>query len=213
MGQIKTKETTLKTSELNEFHNMTLFSHEILIKLHEYFKKFSSIKVDDGVIDYEEFCHIINKNNSELTKRIFNAIDNNVDGTLNYREFIKFLAVFINGTLDEQISVSFKLYSEKEEKIITYDTMKLILTDAIKAEDGFGEFFTMTVIEKMISETMKQINNGDSSIQKITLDQYRAMIKKCPQILQWLKVDLNYIQKAKRINKQKRFNCFAIEQQ
>ena len=53
--------TTLKTSELNEFHNMTLFSNEILIRLHEYYKRFSAIQTDDGVIDYEGFCMIIKK--------------------------------------------------------------------------------------------------------------------------------------------------------
>lgn len=210
MGIIKTKETTLKTSELNEFHNMTLFSHEILIKLHEYFKKFSSVKIDDGVIDYDEFCHIIKRNDIELTQRIFNAMDFNVDGTLNYREFIKFLSVFINGTLDEQISLSFKLFSDKEDKIIKYETMKLILADGVKADKNLSEFFTATVIDQMITETMKQINNGDSSIKTITFDQYKEMVKKYPQMIQWLKVDLNYIQKAKGINKQKKIGCFSI---
>jgi hypothetical protein len=45
----------LKLSELEEFHNITLFSNEILIKLYEIFKFFSSIKINDGVIDYSEF--------------------------------------------------------------------------------------------------------------------------------------------------------------
>ena len=102
--------TTLKTSELNEFHNMTLFSNEILIRLHEYYKRFSAIQTDDGVIDYEEFCMIINKKDRNLTKRLFNAIDINSDGSLNYREFIKFISVFINGSLEEQINLSYKIF-------------------------------------------------------------------------------------------------------
>ena len=44
---------TLRTSELNEFHNMTLFFFYFLLKLHEYFKKFSAIQTDDVFIDYD----------------------------------------------------------------------------------------------------------------------------------------------------------------
>ena len=57
---------TLRKSELNEFHNMTLFSNDILLKLHEYFRKFSAVQTDDGVIDYDEFCMIINKKDKFL---------------------------------------------------------------------------------------------------------------------------------------------------
>jgi hypothetical protein len=61
MGATKSRETTLKSSELNEFHNMTLFSNDILIKLYGYYRHFSSIQTDDGVIDFDEFCLLVKK--------------------------------------------------------------------------------------------------------------------------------------------------------
>ena len=91
MGNGKSKSTMLKDTELNEFKNLTSFSNEIVIKLHNHYKHFSSVQIDDGVIDYSEFCALISRQN-ELTKRIFNSIDINKDGVINFREFIKFIS-------------------------------------------------------------------------------------------------------------------------
>ena len=108
MGNGKSKSTMLKDTELNEFKNLTSFSNEIVIKLHNHYKHFSSVQIDDGVIDYSEFCALISRQN-ELTKRIFNSIDINKDGVINFREFIKFISIFINGSLEEQIKLSFNI--------------------------------------------------------------------------------------------------------
>ena len=184
--------TTLKASELNEFHNMTLFSNDLLIKLHEYFKRFSAIQTDDGVIDYEEFCIIMNKKDRNLTKRLFNAMDVNSDGNLNYREFIKFISVFINGSIDEQINLSYKIFMNPQTKVIDYDTMKKLLYDVVQTEETLKEFFTIETIDELVSETFIEINNGDIA-SPINLTKYKEMVMKFPQILTWLQVDMNII--------------------
>ena len=198
--------TTLKASELNEFHNMTLFSNDLLIKLHEYFKRFSAIQTDDGVIDYEEFCIIINKKDRNLTKRLFNAMDVNSDGNLNYREFIKFISVFINGSIDEQINLSYKIFMNPQTKVIDYDTMKQLLHDVVQTEETLKEFFTIETIEELVSETFIEIN-GDTST-PINITKYKEMVTKIPQILTWLQVDLNIILKNKSVNRHKKIGCF-----
>lgn len=199
--------TTLKASELNEFHNMTLFSNDLLIKLHEYFKRFSAIQTDDGVIDYEEFCIIMNKKDRNLTKRLFNAMDVNSDGNLNYREFIKFISVFINGSIDEQINLSYKIFMNPQTKVIDYDTMKKLLYDVVQTEETLKEFFTIETIDELVSETFIEINNGDIA-SPINLTKYKEMVMKFPQILTWLQVDMNIILKNKSVNRHKKIGCF-----
>ena len=199
--------TTLKASELNEFHNMTLFSNDLLIKLHEYFKRFSAIQTDDGVIDYEEFCIIMNKKDRNLTKRLFNAMDVNSDGNLNYREFIKFISVFINGSVDEQINLSYKIFMNPQTKVIDYDTMKKLLYDVVQTEETLKEFFTIETIDELVSETFIEINNGDIA-SPINLTKYKEMVMKFPQILTWLQVDMNIILKNKSVNRHKKIGCF-----
>ncbi len=200
---------TLRTSELNEFHNMTLFSNDILLKLHEYFKKFSAIQTDDGVIDYDEFCMIINKKDNLLNRNIFNSIDVNSDGSLNYREFIKFISVFINGTFEEQSSLAFKIFMEKETKLITFKNTKLMINDIIQTDNSLNKLIDNELINEITEESFINLFGGIDK--EINLEQFREVLKNNHDILSWFKVDLNYIFKnSKTINKHKKIGCFTI---
>ena len=208
MGAAKSKTgTTLKTSELNEFHNMTLFSNEILIKLHDYYRHFSSIQTDDGVIDFDEFCLLIKKNDRNLTKRIFNAIDVNLDGSINFREFIKFISVFINGTMDEQMALSYKIFSNPQTKLIEVDTMCNLIRDIVAAEDSIAKFFTDELIEMIVKETFIKIGGDEET--PIDFEKFKDMVKRCPEILSWLRVDLEKIKKLKFTVKLKKKGCMG----
>ena len=200
---------TLRKSELNEFHNMTLFSNDILLKLHEYFRKFSAVQTDDGVIDYEEFCMIINKKDNLLNRNIFNSIDVNSDGYLNYREFIKFISVFINGTFEEQSSLAFKIFMEKETKLITFKNTKLMINDIIQIDNSLNKLIDNELINEITEESFINLFGGIDK--EINLEQFREVLKNNHDILSWFKVDLNYIFKnSKTINKHKKIGCFTI---
>ena len=200
---------TLRTSELNEFHNMTLFSNDILLKLHEYFRKFSAVQTDDGVIDYEEFCMIINKKDNLLNRNIFNSIDVNSDGYLNYREFIKFISVFINGSFEEQSSLAFKIFMEKDLKLITFKNTKEMINDIILNDNNLNKIIDKELIHEITEETFINLFGGINK--EINLEQFREILKNNHDIISWFKVDLNYIFKnTKNINKHKKIGCFTI---
>lgn len=201
------EETTLKSSELKEFQNVTLFSQDTLIKLHEYYRRLSGLQTDDGVIDFEEFCMVINKKDKNLTKRIFQAIDINSDGNLNFREYIKFIAVFINGTLEEQINLSYKIFMNSQTKLIDYNNMKNMLIDIVSAEESLENFFTSDIIENLVKETFITLTGSiDYPINK---DLYKEMIKKQPYILHLIKLDLANILKCKNLQDKKTIGCFS----
>ena len=200
---------TLRKSELNEFHNMTLFSNDILLKLHEYFRKFSAVQTDDGLIDYDEFCMIINKKDNLLNRNIFNSIDVNSDGYLNYREFIKFISVFINGTFEEQSSLAFKIFMDKELKLITFKNTKLMINDIIQTDNSLNKLIDNELINEITEESFINLFGGIDK--EINLEQFREVLKNNHDILSWFKVDLNYIFKnSKTINKHKKIGCFTI---
>ena len=149
---------------------------------------------------------IINKKDKNLTKRLFNAIDINSDGSLNYREFIKFISIFINGTLDEQINLSYKIFMNSESKLIEYNNMKNLLCDVINAEESLKGFFTEETIEEIVKETFKEANGNIDT--PMNLEKYKIMVNKNPHILTWLKVDLSVILKSKSVIKHKKIGCF-----
>ena len=229
----------LKLSELEEFHNITLFSNEILIKLYEIFKFFSSIKINDGVIDYSEFLTILNKKDLIITKRIFDSIDVNSDGSLNYREFIKFFSVFVNGNFEEKTSLSFKIFMDKEKKKITFFSMKKMLFEIIKENNFLNDddienvcyesFKNFVVNCKNINNNSNDFNDESSVIFnnedvnencddfdedeikkfEIDLENYREIVKNNPEILELIKIDINKILKYK-INNIKQKNLSCL---
>jgi len=204
MGSGKSKSTILKDTELNEFKNLTSFSNEIVIKLHNHYKHFSSVQVDDGVIDYSEFCSLISRQN-ELTKRIFNSIDVNKDGVINFREFIKFISCFIHGTLEEQMQLSFKIFCADSNKFIDKETLLAMLRESISDDKNLSQFLDEKTLEKVVSNTFAQFENEENCIK---YENYKIMIQKNPKILSWLKVDLDKIKYGKEENNE-RFKCFS----
>lgn len=204
MGSGKSKSTILKDTELNEFKNLTSFSNEIVIKLHNHYKHFSSIQVDDGVIDYSEFCSLISRQN-ELTKRIFNSIDVNKDGVINFREFIKFISCFIHGTLEEQMQLSFKIFCAENNKYIDEETLLAMLRESIADDKNLSQFLDEKTLEKIVSNTFSLFENEEKFIK---YENYKIVIQKNPKILSWLKVDLDKIKYVKEENCEK-FRCFS----
>lgn len=150
--------TTLLPNEISDFHNLTSFSDEILIKLHDHYKKFSSHLTDDGVIDYSEFCDIMGRDKN-MTKRIFDAVDINKDGVINFREFLKYLSCFINGSLEEKTLLSFKLFSDENSKLIKKDTIINLLQDILLQEEKeVNNFFNEEEIKYIVDESFSDIN-------------------------------------------------------
>ena len=80
MGTNNSK-VTLTNPEIDEYSNMTSLNAEEIVALHAHFKSFSTIDVDDGVIDYKEFCIALNIEDSLIGERIFSIFD---DKNINF---------------------------------------------------------------------------------------------------------------------------------
>lgn len=239
MGKPQSKSidsTSLLPNEIHDFQSITSFSDEILIKLHNHYKRFSSLQTDDGVIDYAEFSEILRKDNN-MSKRIFNAVDINKDGVINFREFIKYISCFVNGTFEEKTNLSFKLFADHKTKLISKDQMKQLILDVLEVEESkfVKNFFTKKDIEVLVNKTFEDVNKVlDDQIEKekaritsnlirepsnismnkdcIDMKGYKLFIEKNPQILDWLIVDLERIKMPKDLvgkNNNKKVSCFG----
>lgn len=178
MGQdiIKNKNTDMKKkmltkSEVTEFQNVSSFSEQIIVKLHNHYSLFCAVHSDDGVIDYSEFCYLINKMDNTLSRRIFKSIDTNNDQVINFREFIKFFGTFCSGTLEEKVNLSFKIFSDTETKLINSETMYKIIHDIVKSERKINSYFDKQTIVLIVENTfskffpVEDIKTGNKSVQ------------------------------------------------
>jgi len=156
-SQTKPKKNILTNSEILEFRNISSFSEQIIVKLHNHYSLFCAVHSDDGVIDYSEFCYLINKTDNTLSRRIFNAIDTNNDHVINFIEFIKFFGCFNYGTLEEKVVLSFKIFSVVESKSIKSDTMYDIISEIVKSERKIKSYFDKDTIKLIIDNTFNNI--------------------------------------------------------
>ena len=66
MGNNANKTIPLTEPELDEFQDITNFTGDEIINLYTHFRLFTQIDIDDGVIDYNEFCKALNIHQSMI---------------------------------------------------------------------------------------------------------------------------------------------------
>jgi len=196
-GNIKT--INLNRSELDEYHNITSLSHDDILSIFNKYVKLSALKSDDGLIDYEEFCLMVGKQNF-LSKKIFRVIDQNNDKKINFREFIVFISCFVSGSYDEQKQVSFKILADVNTHLICKSFMFNLIKETFQHDKILSNYFDNNLINELILNAFKTEDN-----EFLTYEKYEDIIDKCPGILDWFKVD---IQKFKDKNiLSKRSSC------
>jgi Ca2+-binding EF-hand superfamily protein len=191
MGNGKVKSTCLKNNELQDFHNMTLFSTKTLIILHGYYDYYSAILIDDGVLDYDEFCQMVGRKDNLLNRRLFDAFDINRDGCINFREFLKFISTFVTGSIQDQYDISYKILSNEFNNLIEKDFIKKLIKEGVLADERLKFFIDERAIDELVNRTFRDA----SAMNKI---QYIEMLKECPLILSWFKCDITRMKDIKK---------------
>lgn len=209
MGGGNIKGTNLKQSELSDFHSMSSLSNDLLVLLHKNFTYISSVYNDDGVIDYPEFCYMLNKKDNLLIQKIFSSIDINKDKKVNFREFLKFLSIFLNGTHDEHCKIIFKILSDDTSKLIDKSFLESILKDCINSDKILSSYFDEESIMQIVSESFERIiynsENNSTITEQIDYELFKEMLDNNKFIINWLKIDIKKIKLFRRSS----IGCFG----
>ena len=139
MGKSNSKRAgSLKEGEVREFSKVSNFSQCEICNLYEYYKYFSASNIDDGVIDYTEFCQALNIESSLITKRIFQIFDTNSDTVINFREFLIGIAAFFNASFEDQTKLTFQILTQvnMEED----DSLAGLIDSPAKVEEDKEQF-------------------------------------------------------------------------
>lgn len=217
----------LKNAEIQEFSKQTLFSNEKIETLYTHFYSISTSRIDDGVIDYAEFCNTLNISpTSYISQRVFALFDTNQDGVINFREFLLGISAFVvtfsdaNGRylvsahkLNEQVDLSFRLFDTKRTgKIYFADFLKL-LKSAIQEHSALR--ITEEQLNQIAQHTFSTLDVKEDDLgDYVTKETYRQMLWKNQESLKWLSVDLERVAEGARLllkrASRSKTRCFSL---
>ncbi|KAF8975392.1 hypothetical protein BGZ52_008933, partial [Haplosporangium bisporale] len=116
--------------------------------------------------------------------RLFSAFDTNpTTKGVNFKEFIEGLSVFMKGTPDEKLELSFKLYDIDHAGYITRPGLERAMTQLHSVVAGSSQDETHQIQElvKRIFDDLDVNNDG-----KLSLEEYKLNSMKEPLIIDFL---------------------------
>ncbi|KAM4619353.1 guanylyl cyclase inhibitory protein [Polymixia lowei] len=105
-------------------------------ELYEWFRKFIN-ECPSGLITLHEFrrhfCNwTVGTESAEYAEQIFRTLDNNGDGVVDFREYVMAISMLIEGSTEEKLRWSFKLYDKDRDGAITREEMLEIMQSVYK---------------------------------------------------------------------------------
>ncbi|CAO3672433.1 unnamed protein product [Umbelopsis vinacea] len=144
--------------------------------------------VDKPGISQDEFKETVRKYVPDVSpeddvflNRLYAAFDVDNNKQIDFREFVDGLSVFMKGTPEEKLELSFKLYDMDHDGYLTQAELERVMTQlslTFSNEDQTNE------IRELISRMFEDVDvNGDG---KLTLHEYKLSAMKEPLIVDFL---------------------------
>ena len=120
--------------------SLTSFTRDELAIMYQNFKKLSTTRKNDGVIDKQEFRIMMNVSataNSPFLDALFKMFDRDGNGTIDFSEFALALAIYQNKAKsipdEDKQKLFFKLYDIDGDGEISHKDLSTILTACFAA--------------------------------------------------------------------------------
>lgn len=160
----------------------TAFSVNEVEALQELYEKMSSLVVDDGYIQKEDFTFALfrNSNNRNLfADRIFDLFDANRNGHIDFGEFVRALSIFHPRTPEaEKIAGAFRLYDLRHTGYIEHEELVEMVLALLKESDLN---LSDDIVKGIVDKTFKEADiNGDG---RIDLEEWKEYAAKNPSLL------------------------------
>jgi predicted ferric reductase/Ca2+-binding EF-hand superfamily protein len=98
-------------------------------------RAFHAISGKDRLIDYSEWKKALGIKNSLTSRRMFELVDTDNSGYIDYDEFSKFIITIIQRNIQSRLAFVFKVYDLDGDGYITTDEAKQILQSSLAEQD------------------------------------------------------------------------------
>jgi len=171
-GQSVIQSRNAKKTALDEFAKDNSIKPETIKKSYKRFQ--TTDKDKSGMIDYTEFCEILQVDPSPVSEKAFQLFDYDKSGQIEVREFLIALTNFTGASKDEKLKFSFAVFDEDSNGVITKDELtKILKANHMASAD--------VEVARKAETIMAQADKDNDGV--ITFDEFVIVSKKFPNIL------------------------------
>lgn len=171
-GQTVVQQRSAKKQALEDFAKDANIKTETVKKA---FKRFQTANKDkSGMIDYTEFCELLQVDPSPMGERLFQLFDYDRAGQIDIREFLIALSNFTGANKDDRLKFAFMVFDEDGNGVITNEELTRILKANHMASSN-------SEVARKAETIMSQADKDGDGV--ITFDEFVVVSKKFPNIL------------------------------
>ena len=171
-GQSVVAARNAKKAALDEFARDNNLKPESIKKSYKRFQ--ATDKDKSGMIDYTEFCDILQVDPSPQGERLFQLFDYEKAGHVDVREFMIALSNFTGAAKDDKLKFSFMIFDEDGNGVITKGELTRILRANHMASSD-------QEVGRKADTIMQQADKDGDGV--VTFDEFVIVSKKFPNIL------------------------------
>lgn len=171
-GQSVVQARNAKKTALDEFARDNNIKPESVKKAYKRFQ--ATDKDKSGMIDYTEFCEILQIDPSPACEKVFQMYDYDNSGQVDVREFMIGLANFTGAGKDDKLKFAFMIFDEEGNGVIT----KGELTKILKANHMAS---SEAEVARKADTIMAQADKDGDGV--VTFEEFVIVSKKFPNIL------------------------------
>jgi serine/threonine-protein phosphatase 2B regulatory subunit len=171
-GQNVVQARNNKKTTLEEFAKENNIKPETIKKAYKRFQ--ATDKDKSGVIDYTEFCEILQVDPSPLCEKAFRLYDYDKTGQIDAREFLIALSNYSGAGKEDKLKFAFMTFDEDGNGVITKaELLKILKSNHMASHDA--------EVARKADTIMAQADKDGDGV--ITFDEFVIVSKKFPNIL------------------------------
>ncbi|CAM9611130.1 unnamed protein product [Discosporangium mesarthrocarpum] len=171
-GQNVVQQRNKKKQALDEFSRDNNIKPESIKKAYKRFQ--ATDKDSTGMIDYTEFCEVMQVDPSPQCEAVFQLYDYKRSGQIDVREFMISLSNFTGAGKDDKLKFAFMIFDEDGNGVITKQELTRILKANHMAQSE-------AEVARKTDTIMNQADKDGDGV--VTFDEFVIVCKKFPNIL------------------------------
>lgn len=171
-GQNVVQARNQKKSSLEEFAKENNLKPESIKKAYKRFQ--ATDKDKSGLVDYTEFCEILQVDPSPQSEMVFQLYDYEKTGQIDAREFLIGVSNYTGAGKEDKLKFSFMAFDEEGNGVITkLELLKILKANHMASHDA--------EVARKADTIMAQADKDGDGV--ITFDEFVIVSKKFPNIL------------------------------